>query len=83
MKKIIIVTLMISSLFAMSEYTIEMAHNDEVFIINDEKFEAKTYCMGWDTGDIVVFIDGSPYGACATATLYNKTRSEKCEVWCE
>ena len=68
---------------AADSYQIEFAHNDELFVINGEKFEAKTYCLGWDVGDSVVFIDGSPYGACASAELYNLNRKEICEVWCE
>jgi hypothetical protein len=64
-------------------YEIEVAHDDEIFIINGEKFEAKTYCLGWDEGDWVTFLEGSPYGACASATLYNKNRRQTCEVWCE
>lgn len=64
-------------------YEIEVAHDDELFIINGEKYEAKTYCLGWEEGDEVVFVEGSPYGACATAVLYNKTKRDACEVWCE
>jgi len=84
MKKIIFTTcILLSSLMAADSYEIEVAHNDELFIINGEKFEAKTYCLGWDSGEYVIFLDGSPYGACASATLYNINRKEKCEVWCE
>ena len=64
-------------------YEIEVAHNDEFFIINGEKFEAQTYCLGWEEGDQVLFLDGSPYGACASATLMNLRTREKCDVWCE
>ena len=68
---------------AMNSYQIEFAHNDEVFVINGETFEAKTYCLGWNVGDSVVFIDGSPNGACASAELFNVNRKETCQVWCE
>lgn len=71
------------SLFAATAYEIEAAANDEKFIINGEVFEAKTYCLGWDKGQRVIFIEGSALGACASATLYNLDREEKCEVWCE
>lgn len=64
-------------------YEIEVAHDDELFIINGEKFEAQTYCLGWEEGDEVIFLDGSPYGACASATLLNLRTREKCDVWCE
>ena len=84
MKKIYFgVLILISGLVAMTEYEIEMAHNDTLFVINGEKFEAKTYCMGWEKEDKVVFIDGSPYGACSSAVLFNTKRKDKCEVWCE
>ncbi len=64
-------------------YEIEVAHNDEFFVINGEKFEAQTFCLGWEEGDEVIFLDGSPYGACASATLLNLRTREKCDVWCE
>jgi hypothetical protein len=66
-----------------NSYEIEVAHNDELFIVNGEKFEAQTYCLGWEEGDEVLFLDGSPYGACASATLLNLRTREKCSVWCE
>ena len=66
-----------------STYRIEAADNDETFLINGEVFAARTYCLGWYEGDEVAFLDGSPYGACASATLYNVSRSESCAVWCE
>jgi hypothetical protein len=66
-----------------ASYEIEVAHNDELFVINGEKFEAQTYCLGWEEGDEIIFLDGSPYGACASATLLNLRTGEKCDVWCE
>ena len=48
-----------------------------------KKYEAQTYCLGWDEGEEVLFIEGSPYGACASAKLYNLDRRESCDVWCE
>ena len=68
---------------AATSYEIEAAGNDEKFVINGEVFEAKTYCLGWDEGDRVIFLEGSPNGACASAKLYNLDRKETCEVWCE
>ncbi len=65
------------------EYVIEVAHKDELFIINGEKFQAQTYCLGWDEGESVIFLEESPFGACASAVLYNVDRKEVCEVWCE
>lgn len=68
---------------AATVYVIEAASNDETFVINGETFKAKIYCLGWEEGDRVVFLDGSAYGACVSATLFNLTRRERCEVWCE
>ncbi|MDR2341796.1 MAG: hypothetical protein LBD84_01975 [Campylobacteraceae bacterium] len=72
-----------TTLNAGNYYEIEIAYNDELFVINGEKYEAKTYCLGWDEGDYIMFIKGSPYGTCTSATLYNKNKKETCEVWCE
>ena len=68
---------------AVTDYEIEAASNDETFIINGEAFKAHTYCLGWEKDDRVVFLEGSPNGACASATLYNRRTKETCEVWCE
>jgi hypothetical protein len=64
-------------------YQVEVSHNDELFIINGEKYEAKTYCFNIYEGDEVIFIDGSPFGACASATILNLRTKDKCELWCE
>lgn len=88
MKKVSLIGLLLLSMpaFATDKYMIQVAHNDEFFIINDTKFSAQTYCMsydGFDVGDWVVFLDGSPFGACATATIANPYTGETCELWCE
>ncbi|WP_425416126.1 hypothetical protein [Oricola indica] len=64
-------------------YEIEVAHNDEVFVINGEVYEAQTYCLGWEEGESVMFLSGSPYGVCVSAELLNLDRRETCNVWCE
>ena len=68
---------------AATEYVIEVSHNDELFIINGEKFEAQTYCFGMEEGDKVIFLEGSPYGACASAEILNLRTKKICKVWCE
>jgi hypothetical protein len=68
---------------AATEYEIEAASNDETFIINGEVFKAKTYCLGWEKDDHVIFVDGDPSGTCTSATLYNRRTKKTCEVWCE
>jgi hypothetical protein len=55
--------LMVTTSTAATYYEIQVAHNDELFIINGEKFEAKTFCLGWDEGDRVIFVEGSALGA--------------------
>ena len=67
----------------MNAFEIDVAYNDELFIINGEKYTAQTFCLGWEKGEHVVFVQGSPYGACASAKLLNVERREVCEVWCE
>ncbi len=64
-------------------YAIDASYNDELFIINGEKFEAKTYCFNMEEGDEVLFIEGNPLGACAAATVINLRTRHKCELWCE
>lgn len=68
---------------AQNGYPIEIAVDDELFIINGEKFKAHTYCLGWSKGEHIQFIEGSSLGACASAKLLNIERGEVCEVWCE
>jgi len=72
-----------STVSAATEYEIEVSHNDELFIINGEKYEAKTYCFNMEEGDRVIFLEGSPYGACASAKILNLRTKKACEVWCE
>lgn len=87
MKKILLTALLAvtfaNAATAATTYEIQAAVNDEKFIINDEAFEAKTYCMGWDVGDEVIFIDGNANGVCVSAELFNVTRNRTCRVWCE
>ena len=66
-----------------SAYPIEAVANDEIFVINGEKFEAQTYCLGWTENESVIFLDGSEYGACASASIFNISRAESCDVWCD
>lgn len=64
-------------------YIIENSHDNELFIINDETFEARTYCYGMEKGDEVIFLDGSPRGACATAEVLNLRTKDRCDLRCE
>ena len=72
-----------SSRSANRGYEIEASANDETFVINGVVFKAKTYCFNFNRGDRVLFVDGSPLGACASATLLNLSTDKTCEVWCE
>lgn len=64
-------------------YEIEVSHNDELFVINGEKYEAQTYCFNMEEGDPVMFLEGNAFGACASAVILNLRTREKCSVWCE
>jgi hypothetical protein len=68
---------------AATDYEIEAVSNDETFIINGEVFKARTYCLGWEKDDRVIFLEGDPSGACVSAALYNRRTKDTCEVWCE
>ena len=68
---------------ATNSYEITVSNNDELFIINGEKFEAKTYCFNMNVGDKVIFLEGSPLGACASAELLNLHTNKRCKVWCQ
>jgi len=72
----------VRQLGACCHHEIEAAVNDEKFIIDGELYEAKTYCVGWDEGEEVIFVEGTA-GLCTSAELYNVTRRETCSVWCE
>ena len=69
--------------FGATTYTIEAEVNDETFVINGEVFKAKLYCFGFNKGDRVIFLDGSAYGIYVSATIYNKSSNETCDLWCE
>lgn len=66
-----------------STYVIQASSNDETFVINGEVFKAKTYCFNMEKGDKVMFLSGSPNGACVSAELLNLRTDRVCRVWCE
>ncbi len=66
-----------------SRYLLEVSANDDVFVINGERFQAQTYCFDMREGDPIVFLKGSPLGACASAELLNTRNGRSCKVWCE
>ena len=72
-----------AAVFAADEYEIEVSHNDELFIINGERYEAQTYCFNMEEGDMVIFLKGSALGACASAEILNLRTNKVCKVWCE
>jgi hypothetical protein len=80
---LIILALFTIGAFAYATYMVEFAHSSQVFIINGNKYLAKTVCFNLYAGDRVMFIEGSPYGACSKATVVNMRNHEACELWCE
>jgi hypothetical protein len=64
-------------------YFIEASEDDETFVINGETYRATTWCFGCQEGDEVQFLSGSPFGACASATILNLSSGETCDLWCE
>ena len=87
MKKIItlfsLLFLLTTTAKAETVYYIEVSHDDEFFIINGEKYSAQTYCFDMEEDDPVIFIEGSPWGACATAEIINLRTKQICKLWCE
>ena len=75
--------LLVSSAVAATYYIVETEYNDELYIINGEKYEAQTYCYNINEGDRVIFLEGDPYGGCSTAVIYDLDTKQKCELWCE
>jgi hypothetical protein len=81
---VFIFTFLITNIFAktIEVYEVEFSHNNELFIIDDEKFEEKRYC-DVEAEDEVIFIEGGPDEACVSAIFINLRTKEECEVWCD
>ena len=79
--RLLALVLIIFSQLANAETYIDVSYNDELFIIDGERYEAKTYCFNVEEGDPVVFLKGRP-GVCVSATLLNLRTNNICEVWC-
>ncbi len=79
---ILIANAFATPLLAATTYEIEAAANDESFVIDGDLYKAQTYCLGWDEGDEVIFMEGTA-GLCTSAELFNVGRRETCSVWCE
>ena len=60
---------------------IESIHDDDVFIINGNEYEAKTYCFDMKRGDSVIFIESRP-DLCTSAHIFNLRTQRVCNVWC-
>ena len=56
---ILAITLPPHRAYALETYVIEVSHNDELFIINGEKFEAQSYCFDVEAGDWLVELPAS------------------------
>lgn len=65
------------------QYPVQVSHNDDFFIINDEEFSAKTYCFDVNVGDMVIFTEGKPNGVCVSAEILNLRNRRPCRLWCE
>jgi hypothetical protein len=58
-------------------YVIETSDAEENFVINGESFEAKTYCVDMEEGDVVTFLEGNPFAACVDAKLLNRAGPQR------
>jgi hypothetical protein len=52
-------------------------------LVNGVEFAAKGFCHDYQFGDSVIFLNGSPEGACTEALLLNLRNNESCDVWCQ
>jgi hypothetical protein len=68
---------------AANSHETEASDNDERFIINHDKYDAKTNCFNMEEGDPLIYVEGSAFGACLSAVIVNQHTDQKCEVWCE
>ncbi|MDB4099174.1 hypothetical protein N9554_01990 [Candidatus Thioglobus sp.] len=77
--------ILITNSYALTQHYIQTSHNDEIFIINDEIFEAQTYCFNMEEGDPVIFLDGTAasMGVCVLTEILNRRTNQVCKVWCE
>ena len=69
--------------YVADEYEIETSHNDVLFIINGEEFDAQGYCFNMEEGDRVIFLEGNPFGTCVLAKILNLRTKDVCVAWCE
>jgi hypothetical protein len=65
-----------------SSFVVQASDKDKIFIISGERYEAKTSCVDVSIGDRVKFVEGSPLGACDSATFLDLRTNRLCEVWC-
>jgi hypothetical protein len=83
---LVIALLLMSNAHAENEvYTLDSAIDVDGgnFIVNGVEFAAKNFCHDYQFGDNVVFLSGSPTGACTEALLMNLRNNESCDVWCQ
>ncbi len=64
-------------------HEIEVSHKDKIFIINGDKYEAKTSCFDFEKGDKVIFLEGRPLGVCISTELLNLRNDRVCRIWCQ
>ena len=87
MKKILLALVLVfahcTSTSSVDVYEIQVSKDDEIFVINNELFKAQTYCFQMEVGDQVIFIEGSPLGACVSAEVLNLRTKNRCRLWCE
>jgi hypothetical protein len=62
---------------------IEVSHKDKIFIINGDKYDAKTSCFDFEKGDKVIFLEGRPLGVCVSTELLNLRNDRVCRIWCQ
>ncbi len=64
-------------------HEIEVSHKDKIFIINGDKYDAKSSCFDFEKGDNVIFLEGRPLGVCVSTELLNLRNDRVCRIWCQ
>lgn len=76
------VSLLVEETQNSKRYTVQVSHNDEFFVINDEEFTSKTYCFDLNVGDEVIFTEEQPNGICVSTEILNMRTLKSCRLWC-
>lgn len=64
------------------QFEITKAQDEELFMIENKLFRARTYCPDWVKGDVVVFESGDMLN-CQNVLIKNLTQNSSCALSCK